>query len=124
MIDLVDDVFTIRTDKERLMKLQHLIAKLYGIDVTKVRMTDSAEACFEAGIAYFESVEQLDPGSWKTFLVFLPSKKGLFQNLSWPQSRQAATEKEQQKVIKEMRRKLKLKIDSETKGVVEETISQ
>ena len=57
-IDLTDTHFSVRTDKERLAKLQHVVAKLLEIDVTETDKSDVIQVCIEIGEAYLEAVEK------------------------------------------------------------------
>jgi hypothetical protein len=105
---LPDSHFSIRTDKERLTKLQHVVAKLLGIDVTETDKSDVIQVCIEIGEAYLEAVEKMQPKFWKTFTICFASKKGLLENYNWKQSKQEATRQQLEELMREMQEKFKI----------------
>jgi len=121
---LTDTHFSVRTDKERLAKLQHVVAKLLEIDVTETDKSDVIQVCIEIGEAYLEAVEKLQPKFWKTFLVCFASRKGLLENYNWSQSKDEATKQQLEDIARDMQKKFKHNVDVMESRAEEERIAQ
>ncbi len=102
--------FTVKVENEQdLIDLEHTVAKLFNLDVTKMDRSTAVRYCLTIGRAYLSSVEEeVEPSSFKKFWVYVrPTEKAWFKNLSWGGAKEDASKEQKARVIEKMMRRLR-----------------